>query len=85
MGQSLSCYGFCWNSSCQIHGCSYGLLCFSCWMCGNEHLLVERGPDCCKCGGCDHGCGSSGFLYASYICVPEWLQRYSIREYIGLY
>ena len=85
MGQALSCYQCCWSFYCQIHGCSLGLFCFSCWMCGDEHLLAERGYECCKCGGCDHGYGSSCLLGGSYICAPEWMKRYSIRKYIGNY
>ena len=44
-----------------------------------------KGPECCKCGGCDYGCGSTGFCGGSYYCAPEWMRRYSIREYIGYY
>ena len=84
-GQNLSCCGCIWSFCCEFHGCSAGYICCSCWMCGNQHLLAERGPECCKCGGCDHGCGSTGFCGGSYYCAPEWMRRYSIREYIGYY
>jgi hypothetical protein len=36
-------------------------------------------------GGCDHGWGYTGFCCGGYYCAPEWMKRYSIREYIGLY
>ncbi len=77
MGQALFCCGCCWDFVCWIHWCSLGLCCFSCCMCADQHLLLERGIDYCMCEGCDHGYG--------YTCFPEWLKKYSIPKYISKY
>ena len=42
-----------------------------------------RPPGCCLAGSCDQGCGEAYLCFGGYLCPPQWLKGWSIREQIG--
>lgn len=83
MGQGLNCCEGCWYTNCyECVGLSYGMFCCSCWMCAPEPIQYLRGEGCLKFG-CNQGLGSTCFCTGNYMCIPDWLHRYSIWKSVG--
>ena len=82
MGQALWCYDCCWFAQCHCTGFSIGLKCCGCWCCCVPNQINSFRENQ-NIQGAPHGCGYTCGCLGCYICVPEWLMQYSVRQSIG--